>query len=239
MRRPQTARALGALVMLLMVLCQEERAAAAPPDDAEVAARIRFIEQRLDAGTAAADRWWYAWYSIYGGLAVGQAVVAIAVTDPGTRTDNVVGAVSTSLGIVPLGLSPLEARFAAGRLSAYPESTPAERRAKLRAGEAMLRSVAEEERFGRSWVAHLLGNGVALASGIVLGVGYDRPASGIFNFGAGVALTEVQILTQPTQGIDDWREYRRKDTFATKPARRRAHLSVAPSLGGVVMAGSF
>jgi hypothetical protein len=213
-------------------------ARAEEPSDEEVQRRISFLQQRLDQGTAAADRWWYAWYSIFTGLAVGQAVIAIAVTDPDLRTDNVVGAFASSLGVVPLGFSPLEARFAGDRLRALPESTPDQRRKKLAQGEGILRSAAEQEQFGRSWVSLLLGNSVALAFGIVLGVGYERPVSGVINFAGGVVITELQILTQPTQAIDDWHQYRRHGPPADQ-GPEPSRWVVAPQAGGLSVGACF
>jgi hypothetical protein len=130
------------------------------------------------------------------------------VSDPGLRADMAVGAVGTSLGVVPLGLFPFEARFAAADLRAVAGSSPGERRRKLDAAERSLERSAEAEAFGRSWVAHVLGIGVSLGLGLVLVVGYDRVASGIVNCAGGVAVTELQILTQPTDAIDALREYR-------------------------------
>ena len=215
-------------------------AKAAEPTDGQVRERLDDIAFCLEEGTAAADRWWYAWYGIYTGLTVGQAAVALAVSDHGTRVDMAVGAFSSSLGAVPLGLFPLQARFAAARLRALPEATAAERRAKLVAAEDLLRSTAEEERFGRSWVSHLLGNGVALASGIVLAVGYERPASGITSFVGGVVLTELQILTQPTRAIEDWSRYRRHGPRRHDPrSEQEASWLLVPQPGGIGVAGVF
>ena len=208
--------------------------------DAEIGERIRFIEQRLELGTAAANRWWLSWYSIYGGLTLGQAAIAFGVSDQGLRIDMAVGAFTTSLGSLTLGLFPFEARFAAARVRALPEGDAAQRRAKLAEAEAVFRATAEDEAFGRSWASHLIGNGVALASGIVLGVGYDRPASGILQFAAGVTLTELQILTQPTRALEDWNRYAHQGP--TPPEEEEggdAELWVLPEPGGLGLVGRF
>jgi hypothetical protein len=208
--------------------------------DAETGERIRFIEQRLELGTAAANRWWYGWYSIYGGLTLGQAAIAFGVSDPGLRIDMAVGAFTTSLGSLTLGIFPFQARFAAARVRALPEGSGAQRRAKLAEAEAIFRSAAEDEAFGRSWASHLIGNGVALASGIVLGVGYDRPASGILQFAAGVTLTELQILTQPTRALEDWNRYAHHGpTRSEDEATEEAELWVVPEPGGLGLVGRF
>ena len=215
-------------------------------DDEDARRRILFVQQRLDAGTGPANCWWVAWYSAYAGLTVGQAALALGLSDQGLRIDMAVGALTTSLGALTLGAFPLEARFAAARLRALPESTPEQRQRKLGEAEGILRAAAEDEQLGISWVSHVLGNGVALVSGIVLAVAYDRPTSGAINFAAGVLLTEVQILTQPTQAIDDWHQYKRHGPAVTEePDQGAAHRDrgvrwvIVPQLGGAAIAGSW
>lgn len=183
--------------------------AAAPPSDAEVTRRIAFIQERLDRGTAAADRWWYGWYAGWTALTVGQAALAVGTTDAGLRADSAVGAVGSSLGVIPLGLFPFPARFAAADLRALPASTPDERRRKLARAEGLLKTSAEAEVFGRSWISHTLCGTVSIALGLVLGLAYRRPLTGALNAVAGIALSEIQIFTQPTAAIDDWSEYSR------------------------------
>jgi hypothetical protein len=212
---------------------------AEPYSDQEVKRRIQFIEERLDAGTAAADRWWYSWFVIYTGLTVGQATIAIAATDPGLRIDNVVGALSSSLGVVPLGLMSFEPRFAADRLRAVRDGTPKQRRMKLVRAEALLRSAADNERGGRSWLSHLIGNNFALAVGVILGVGYDRPLSGVISFAGGLVVTEAQILSQPTQAIEDWRQYERHGPTTSNDDSASSRWVVVPQSGGLGVAGVF
>lgn len=137
----------------------------------------------------------------------------------GTRIDNAVGAISSSLGVLPFAL-PLDARFAAATFRAIAERTPEEGRAKLARGERMLAAIAEQEAFGRSWVSHALGGAVALGTALVLSVGFDRPASGVVSGVTGLALTEAQIFTQPIHAIEDWDAYRRAAATATPPPPR-------------------
>ena len=189
-------------------------AGADPLTDAEVSRRIAWIARRLDRGTAASDRWWYAWYAGFTATTAAQALVATATTDPGLRADMAVGALGTSLGVVPLGLFPFEPRFAAADLSRIPGPTATARLHKLEVAERLLRESAEAEAFGRSWIAHALGVGVSLGLGLVLALSYDRPVSGLLNFAGGVAITELQIFTQPTDAIDALREYRAAHRWA-------------------------
>jgi hypothetical protein len=209
-----------------------------PLSDSEVDARLAFVEGRLEAGTAAANRWSYGWLATYGTLSLLQVGVALGTTSPTLRRDAAVGGVAASVGVVPFGLFPFTPRFAADRLRAWPSSTPDERRHKLARGEALLKKSAEAERFGRSWVPHVLGNSVAIAWGFVLALGYHRIATGIITGSVGVGLVEVQIWTQPTAAIHDWDEYSHWHTHhATRT--EGPSLSVVPSEGGVGLMARF
>ncbi|MDC3955306.1 hypothetical protein [Polyangium jinanense] len=216
---------------------------AAPPSDEEVTRRIAFLQTRLDRGTPAANRWWYGWYTGWSALTVGQGVIAVAVTDPGLRADAAVGAVGSSLGLIPLGLAPFPARHAAADLRAMPESTPEERRKKLARGERLLRESAESEVLRRKWFNHVLCGTVSTGVGLVLALGYGRPVTGALSATIGIALSEAQIFTMPTAAIDDWKEYQSGGGTGSvgQPRRPAPGVSwfVAPLAGGAVVGGSF
>ncbi len=205
--------------------------------DADVARRIDFIQTRFDRATPAAQLWWNGWYATYLTLTVSQGAFAIVTRDKGTREDMVVGAVTSSFGVVPLGVFGFPPRFVAAELRGLPAATATERRRKLARAEALLRESAETESFGRSWVSHVLGNGVAIGSGAVLAFGFGRTTSGILNAIAGVAITEFQIFTQPTAAIDDWKDY--SAGRFDRASRSGVRLGVAPLPGGAALTGVF
>ncbi len=170
--------------------------------DAEVTRRLAFIEGRLRAGTPAAERWWTGWLAGFTALTLGQAVVALATTDPGLRKDAAVGAASSSLGVIPLGLFPFPDRYAAAAVARLAASTPALRREKLARAEALLEKCAEADAAGRAWTAHALSAGVSIGVGLVQAFVYDRPRSGVLSAVGGVGLSEAQIFTRPTAAIE-------------------------------------
>jgi hypothetical protein len=193
------------LALALMLLAP--RARAQDLTDVEITRRLGFIERHLESGTVAADRWWYGWYAGWTALTAGEVVFALAATDRGFRVDSAVGAVSCSLGVIPLGFLPFVPRTAAASLRAVPGVTREERRRKLAVAERLLRTSAETEALGRSWLTHTLGISVSVAAGLILALGYKRPVTGTINIVTGVALTEAQIFTQPTAAITAWRAY--------------------------------
>ncbi len=220
-------------------------ARAAPPDldDAEVRRRLTFIEDRLDRGTAAAERWWYGWYTGWTALTVGEAVLALSTTNVVTRKGAAVGAFGASLATLPFGLFPFPARYAYRRLGTLPEATSEERRRKLARAEVLLRGAAKAETLGRWWVTHVLSAAGSVAIGGLL-VAYKQtaPVAVISTLG-GIGLGEAQIWTQPTAAIDDLRAYELLTGGGSAPAARPAAItwSVAPApLGaGLGVAGRF
>lgn len=220
----------------------------APPlrPDAEVTRRLAFLEGRLERGDRAANLWWNAWIYGWTGLTLAQAGIALGTTDRGLRIDAAVGAAASSLGVLPLGVLPFPARRAAGLLRALPEATPEERRCKLARAERLLRQSAEVEALNRSWVNHAVGDSVSLGVGLVLALVYQRPlGSAVFSAAGGVALNTLQIFTQPTQAIDDLRDYERglgggfPGHAAFGPSTPRASWSLAPSPFGIGITGHF
>ncbi|MFT3770028.1 MAG: hypothetical protein QM820_31760 [Minicystis sp.] len=211
-------------------------------DDAEVARRLAFIQGRLDRGERSAKIWWHAWYTGYLTLAVGQGVIAVAVKSKETRADMAVGAVESALGAGALGVFDFPARYAGSAVHALPEGTPEERRHKLAVAETLLRKSAEGEAFGRSWIAHAACAAVAAGSGLLLGFGYKRGWAALTNVIGSIAISEVQIWTQPTAAIGDWKDYQ-AGAFggAARPAQKAPgawwQVSVLP--GGVGVVGAF
>ncbi|HVN76547.1 MAG TPA: hypothetical protein VMT19_09535 [Thermoanaerobaculaceae bacterium] len=204
-----------------------------PLTDAEVAARLDFIQGSLDRGRAAADVWWNGWLAGYGAATLGQ-VAAYAETDSEkSKQDMRVGAATTALGAIGQLVFPLDAGRLAVRLRAILGDTPEARRAKLAAAEAFLRRSAAQEELGRSWQAHAVAGAVNVAAGLVIWKHYKRPArDGLAAFAVGELISEIQIFTQPTRAIRDRREYESRSSFAPPGAaagpRRAWYVGVTP-----------
>lgn len=226
-------------LLALALLLLAPRARAQDLTDVEITRRLGFIERHLEAGTVAADRWWYGWYGGWTALTVGEVVFAIAAPSRGFRVDSAVGAVSCSLGVIPLGLFPFVPRTAAASLRAVPGVTREEKRRKLATAERLLRTSAETEALGRSWLPHTLGIGVSVAAGLILALGYQRPVTGTINILAGIALTEAQIFTQPTAAIGVWRAYGLGRFETPVAATNTPRWTIVPQPTGIGFAAVF
>jgi hypothetical protein len=105
------------------------------------AARIRFLETRLDERRSYADWWWKGWMTTYGVGAVVQGVRAGVEDDTGEQADYAVSAAKAAFGTTrPLPLS-------AERVRA---PTPARRRPGRRGGAAASGSRSAKSSCGRA-----------------------------------------------------------------------------------------
>lgn len=183
--------------------------------DDETTRRIRFIEQRLDAGRASHTAWHVGWVSVYGvGLLVqvGRATMAI---DPAERADQIVGASKAVVGVVAHLVRPPVAMFGARELALMPEATPEEREAKLRRAELLLvRAAHESDRRWSPW-AHAANVGLNVVGLLVVGLGWGDWERAALSSSIGVIVGEASILSQPWRARRDLRDYR-EASFGTE-----------------------
>src|SRR5688572_19186544 len=78
--------------------------------DSEIDARLRFLEERLDAGRFTASAWQYGWTGIYTTTTAVSAVQAITADDGDARVVGIVGAVKSAGAVAQLLIDPLPAR---------------------------------------------------------------------------------------------------------------------------------
>lgn len=213
--------------------------------DEEVAKRLAFLEARLNQGEKAATLWWNVWFYGWEGLTMAQFAWALTTKDSGTRIDMAIGAASSTLGVLPLGLLPFPAKTAPqdlAKFAANTPNTPTARRQKLIFAEHLLHAAADDEILRRSWVNHAVSIGVSIGVGLILAVGYERPIPGLFNTIGGIALSELQIFTQPTAAINDLHDYQRfgiTPTPTTKQKPASIGFNVGPHSGGLSLSGRF
>ncbi len=89
--------------------------------DADVSARLQFIEQRLESGTSNAKLWFGLWTAGYGALTAGSGALALALPDREKKIAYTASAAASLIGFLSMVVVPMPAAFASGRLSALPE----------------------------------------------------------------------------------------------------------------------
>jgi hypothetical protein len=179
--------------------------------DSIVKERIQVIQRMLDGGKRNANLWWYGWLAAYGAAAVTQGAIWIASDKLATRQDMALGVLTDLLGMGGQIISPMVPGYAPGRLEKIPGGTPEENVLKLREAEKLLEESAKREKDGRSWKIHVLDGAVNLGCGAIMWFGYKRTfLEGMENVALNQAVCEIQIFTQPTRAIKDYKTYCRQ-----------------------------
>ncbi len=176
--------------------------------DSLINERIQCIQNMFNQQKTKANLWWYGWLTGYSAAVVGQTATYFLTNDIALKQDMVLGASTTLLGVLGQLFMPLDPGHKAEILSSYPESTSVERNLKLNYAEDLLKAMALREEEGKSWKAHAICGAVNITGGIITWKGFDRSIwAGVGNFAFNMAITEIQILTQPTQAINDYERY--------------------------------
>lgn len=204
--------------------------------DAEIASRLSFLEERLDAGRGTARAWQYGWTGIYAttlAFGVGQA---IAADDGDTRVASLVGAVKSAGALGSLVADPLPARLGADPLRAVPAEDRRGRLERLAVGERQIRANAADALSRYSWQRHLEGVTVNLIGGAVIWA-FGDPTDALVSTLSGIAIGEAQIWSQPWRASRDLDDYRA--AFPTTTARRGIEWELRPTLNGAQLTLRF
>jgi len=180
-------------------------------DTLRMSERIETIQSMLDNSKSGVNLWWYGWLGAYSMATVAQGVVCFTSENLATRQDMILGAGTTLLGAVFQAITPLNTGKDAGLLAQMSDSTLELKLKKLEMAEGYLRVNALKEKSGRSWQIHALNTAVNLGSGLITWLGFKRSVwDGVGNFLMNSAVTELQIWTQPTKTMKDYRNYKQK-----------------------------
>jgi hypothetical protein len=231
-RATGTARAEPSRTRLTGIPLRVQSAQVAPEavSEDETEARARFLVERLEDRQAYARRWYNSWFAVYTGGAVVSSVRAGIADGEGARTENIVSAVKSAIGLVNLLRLQLPERHGAAPVLEIGADEPVQR---LEAAETIVESAAARARDQRGWKEHL-GNVVlnAIGGGILWAGGSPQRAA--ISTGVGLAFGELFIWTQPYGAVEDWDDYRER--FG---APVREGLTVAPFPGGLALETTF
>ena len=178
--------------------------------DAELAARLDFLAERLDAGRPSALAWQWGWTGIY---SIGFALSftdAVRADDGDDRVRAIVDAAKSGLATmqtVALLRDPLAATLGAQPMREVQGNDRAARMQRLALGERQLLMSAARAETRYSPKRHLITIGANLLGGAAiyaLGDAGDAVRSTL----VGIAVGEAQIWSQPWRATADLREYR-------------------------------
>jgi hypothetical protein len=223
-----------------------------PPglSDAELDARLGFLEERLDGGKNYARNWQWGWtagYSLGIVIGIGEAVTCCSTRKSGhnnsvsgntrheKRTSHIVTAVKGAIGTTRMLLSRHPGRHGADAMRAIEGDSREAKLARLAKGEEVLQSVAKTAEQRTNWKSHAGNIGLNLAGGAFI-FGFGRTSDAWESMGLGIGVGTLQILTAPKRGIQDLDDYETR--FGMKTASR-FNWSVVPTAGGAAFQVTF
>lgn len=227
---------LAALVVVPAVASAQVTHDVSALSDAEIASRIAFLEQRLDAGETWAKYWQWGWTGGYAtGIVIGTAQAATTHSDK-NRVNYITTAVKGVIGTTRLVFWPHPGRNGADEIDAANfGNTRADQERRLLLGEQILQKVADKATHRTNWKSHAANVGLNLAgAAFILGFGHATDAAE--SFGIGVAVGTANILSAPKRGIQDLEDYETR--FGMKTGKR-FNWSVTPTVGGAALHVTF
>jgi hypothetical protein len=184
--------------------------------------RIAWIDRKLSVEAKHARLWSGLWGAAYGGITIVQASLAATQTDSGARAENIVGASAAFIGVLAIAILPPSVEFdqlwwEKHKLRLSPHEDPC---ATLATVERLLVRAADSEAFGIGPLVHVGNFVVNIAAGLVLGIGFNRWPAFAYVGLVGIAVGEIQVITQPTGAIEALRLYRNGELSDGKSAAR-------------------
>lgn len=174
----------------------------------EVQRRLAIIEHHLQTAQRRTRTWFATWLSLMGGSTLLQgALIYPARHFKALQTDLAIGTFGTFVASMPLIFSPRAALGAADRLSELTQDN-VDATARLCAAESLLETAAHDAEAGTSWVAHAVGDGAAVAIGLVQWLAFHHLRSGIITGVGGSLGNEVLVYSMPKDVIAAWSSYR-------------------------------
>jgi hypothetical protein len=184
--------------------------------------RLRFLDREMAHAAYRARFWAWSWAGIYSALTVGSAILTATASDESGRIDNGIGTAASFVGLAVLIVKPLDImrdqRWLERRLRlARPDEDTC---ALLADAERLLIRDAASEAFGSGPLVHVGTFGFNIALVLLLGVGFGHWNAAVSTGVTGIAVGEIQALTQPTDAVRLLRDYRRGwvKRYPPKPA---------------------
>jgi len=217
--------------------------------DAELDARLDFLETRLDDGERYAKVWQWGWTSgyalgiVYG---IGQSITCCPNKKSGPansvrkkrneqRVHYIVTAAKSTIGTSRLLLWRHPGRNGADAMRAIEGDSREAKLARLAKGEEVLQAVAKRAKQRTDWRSHAGNLGLNLA-GTAFIFGFGRDSDAWESLGVGIGVGTLNILTAPSRGIQDLNDYETR--FGMKTASR-FNWSIVPTAGGAALQVTF
>ncbi len=202
--------------------------------------RMHFLQRELGAQARYAALWQTTWFLARTAILAEEVTLAVLSPDADDRLDARITSVFAALPPIGTILFGLRVAHDGPRFLALDHlDTDASRCALVARGEQFLARDAANEDEQRGWLQHVLHIGGSTALFLILGVGFGHWTNAIFNGLAGIALGELQILSQPTGLVGAWEHYRHAELGGKRAVTFRFAPQLAPGSAGLSLVATF
>ncbi len=179
--------------------------------------RLAFIRRRIDHAAYRSRVWAATWGSAYATVATVQVVRIPLTEDPTTQIEAALAAGSASLGALFVAIVPpavlWDTRTIRQRIARHRQSDDI--CAFVADAETILEHSASNQAFGVGPVMQSVTLGYNIGLGLLIGFWLHDWTTAAITMATGTAISEVMLLTKPTDAIDAWRRYRIGDLRST------------------------
>jgi hypothetical protein len=194
----------------------------------DATARLAFVRDRLKDEARRTRVWSWTWGSLYTTAAALQLGLT-PLRAPDTRVDGYVGGAGAAFGVAVLLVAPkkvlADERWLAARLARPGLGVCAQ----LAEAERLLVRDAADQAFGKTVFIHGGSFLFNVGLGLILATGFGHLDAGAIAATTGIAIGELQILSQPAGLVADLKRYRAGDLRAVR--QRWPVWAVLPRLG--------
>ncbi|MFZ1430558.1 MAG: hypothetical protein WAS21_27785 [Geminicoccaceae bacterium] len=177
--------------------------------DAELGARLHFLESRLDAGRPTALAWEWGWSGAYAASFVGNSIYAVSADEADDRVRAIVDAAKSGLATIQMAtllLHPLAAGLGAEPMREVPGDDRSARQLRLAVGERQLLTTATRAETRFNLRRHLVTIGANLIGGAAIAT-FGDSGDAVRSTLIGIAVGEAEIWSQPWRATGDLRDY--------------------------------
>jgi hypothetical protein len=176
--------------------------------DAELDARLQFLEDRLDAGRRHAQLWYDGWLG-FNAACLAYTTASAAIDSPRSRSFDIVNATQAAIGVADVALlRPMPGREGGDPVRGPADASHDEKVARLVRGEQILVAAAQRAEDRSSWTNHLGNLAFNLLGGGILLVLHEDHYAAVATL-SGTAVGEAYIWSEPSRAPKDLEDYLR------------------------------
>jgi hypothetical protein len=191
--------------------------------------RLHWLDQHLASSAARSRIWAWTWRGAYSGVVVAQVILAVVQSKPDDKAADIIGASAAFIGVVSNFALPPKVMADQKWWSKHFATSQDDVCSLVNTAERLFIRGADSQEFAVGPLVHVGTFVINIASGLILGLGWNRWANFAYSSLVGIGVGEIQVATTPTDMIEDLRLYR-AGQLSDRPNPPRLGIAMAPMM---------